>query len=62
MISVGAIAARHSMPIWPRPPTSITTVRIPGPSAGIVFVTAWMAVGPPSASAAIEAGAATGRA
>jgi hypothetical protein len=60
MISVGVIAFRHWTPMCPRPPAPITTARVPGPSTGIAFLTAWMAVSPASASAAIEAGFSVG--
>ena len=48
------------MPMWPRPPAPITTVLVPAPITGIAFLTAWMAVSPASASAAIEAGSSDG--
>ena len=32
--------------MWPRPPAPITTARVPAPSTGIAFLTAWMAVRP----------------
>ena len=48
------------MPMWPSPPAPITTARVPGPRTGIAFLTAWMAVRPASASAAIDAGSSEG--
>ncbi len=56
MISAGVIAFRHWMPMWPRPPAPITTARVPAVSTGIAFLTAWMAVRPASASAAMSLG------
>ena len=38
----------------------MTTVRVPAPSTGIAFLTAWMAVRPASASAAIWVGCSDG--
>ena len=32
--------------MWPRPPAPITTARVPAPSTGIAFLTAWIAVRP----------------
>ena len=46
--------------MWPRPPAPITTVFVPAPTTGIAFLTAWIAVSPASASAAIEAGSSDG--
>ena len=46
--------------MWPSPPAPITTAFVPAPSTGIAFLTAWMAVSPASASAAIEAGSSDG--
>ena len=40
----------------PRPPAPITTALVLAPSTGIAFLTAWIAVSPASASAAIEDG------
>ena len=48
------------MPMWPSPPAPITTARVPAPSTGIAFLTAWMAVSPASASAAICVGCSDG--
>src|SRR3954468_5974541 len=48
------------MPMWPSPPAPITTVLVPAPTTGIAFLTAWIAVSPASASAAIEAGSSDG--
>ncbi len=48
------------MPMWPRPPAPITTALVPAPSTGIAFLTAWIAVSPASASAAIDAGSSDG--
>ena len=44
----------------PSPPAPITTALVPAPSTGIAFLTAWIAVSPASASAAIEAGSSDG--
>ena len=60
MISAGVIAARHWIPMWPRPPAPITTARVPGESTGSVFLTAWIAVRPASASAAMSFGSKDG--
>ena len=60
MISAGVMARRHWMPIWPRPPAPITTALVPGPRTGIAFLTAWIAVSPASASAAIALGSRDG--
>ena len=46
--------------MWPSPPAPITTARVPAPSTGIAFLTAWMAVSPASASAAICVGCSDG--
>ena len=46
--------------MWPSPPAPITTVLVPAPSIGIAFLTAWIAVRPASASAAIAAGSSDG--
>ena len=62
MISAGVSARRHWMPMWPSPPAPMTTARVPGPSSGIALLTAWIAVRPASASAAISVGSATDRA
>src|SRR3954449_9971629 len=48
------------MPMCPRPPDPITTHFVPAPSTGIAFFTAWIAVRPASASAAISAGCSDG--
>jgi hypothetical protein len=40
----------------PRPPAPITTARVPEPRTGIAFLTAWIAVSPASASAAMSFG------
>ena len=48
------------MPMWPSPPAPITTAFVPAPSTGIAFLTAWIAVSPASASAAIDAGSSDG--
>ena len=60
MISAGVIARRHWIPMCPRPPAPITTARVPGPRTGIAFFTAWMAVSPASASAAMSLGSSDG--
>src|SRR3954468_23313690 len=44
------------MPMCPSPPAPMTTVRVPAPMTGIAFLTAWIAVSPASASAAMSAG------
>ena len=46
--------------MWPRPPAPITTHLVPAPSTGIAFLTAWIAVSPASASAAICVGCSDG--
>ena len=48
------------MPMCPSPPAPMTTTRVPGPSTGMAFLTAWMAVRPASASAAMLAGSSEG--
>ena len=60
MISAGVIAFRHWMPMWPRPPAPITTAWVPAVSTGIAFLTAWIAVRPASASAAMSFGSSPG--
>ena len=60
MISVGVYAFRHWMPMWPSPPAPITTAFVPAPRTGIAFLTAWIAVRPASASAAICVGCSDG--
>ena len=60
MISAGVNAFRHWMPMWPSPPAPITTAFVPGPSTGIAFLTAWIAVRPASASAAMSVGSSDG--
>ena len=54
--SAAVRAFRHWMPMWPRPPAPITTTRVPGPSTGSAFFTAWIAVRPASARAAMSFG------
>ena len=46
--------------MWPSPPAPITTVLVPAPRIGIAFLTAWIAVSPASASAAISVGCSDG--
>ena len=46
--------------MWPSPPAPITTALVPAPSTGIAFLTAWIAVSPASASAAICVGCSDG--
>ena len=46
--------------MWPRPPAPMTTTWLPAPSTGIAFLTAWIAVSPASASAAMSAGRSEG--
>ena len=48
------------MPMWPRPPAPITTAVVPGSSTGTAFLTAWIAVRPASASAAMSFGSSPG--
>ena len=60
MISAGVYAFRHWIPMWPRPPAPITTACVPAPSTGIAFLTAWIAVRPASASAAMSFGSSDG--
>ena len=60
MISAGVYARRHWTPMWPRPPAPITTALVPAPRTGIAFLTAWIAVSPASASAAMSLGSRDG--
>ena len=60
MISAGVYARRHWMPMWPSPPAPITTTFAPAPSTGTAFLTAWIAVSPASASAAMSFGSSDG--
>ena len=60
MISAGAYAFRHWIPMWPSPPAPITTTLVPAASTGIAFLTAWIAVSPASASAAMSLGSSPG--
>ena len=46
--------------MWPSPPAPMTTVFVPAPSTGIAFLTAWIAVRPASASAAMSVGCSDG--
>ena len=46
--------------MWPSPPAPITTAFVPAPRIGIAFLTAWMAVSPASASAAMSVGCSDG--
>ena len=60
--SAGVVRLQALNADMPRPPAPITTTRVPAPSTAIAFLTAWIAVSPASANAAMSFGSRPGRA